>query len=76
LADFVDNTVKDIDSRLGELKLEVKKLEAARAVLVGERRGPGRPPASSATPTKRTPPPPHKPPAAHASRTPPRTPWR
>jgi hypothetical protein len=43
LADFVDNTVKDIDSRLGELKLEVKKLEAARAVLVGERRGPGRP---------------------------------
>jgi hypothetical protein len=55
LADFVDNTVKDIDSRLGELKLEVKKLEAARAVLVGERRGPGRPPASSATPTKRTP---------------------
>jgi hypothetical protein len=43
LADFVDSTVKDIDSRLSELKLEVTKLEAARAALVGGRRGPGRP---------------------------------
>jgi hypothetical protein len=53
LTDFVDNTVKDIDGRLEELKLEVKKLETARAVLVGERRGPGRPPANGATPPKR-----------------------
>jgi hypothetical protein len=43
LADFVDSTVKDIDSRLRELKGEVSKLEAARAALVGGRRGPGRP---------------------------------
>jgi hypothetical protein len=43
LADFVDSTVKDIDSRLAELKQEVVKLEAARAALVGNRRGPGRP---------------------------------
>jgi hypothetical protein len=43
LAGFVDSTVKDIDSRLSELKLEVGKLEAARAALVGGRRGPGRP---------------------------------
>lgn len=44
LAGFVDTTVKDIDSRLAELKREVSKLEAARAALVGTRRGPGRPP--------------------------------
>ena len=31
MADFVDSTVKDIDSRLRELKVEVTKLEAARA---------------------------------------------
>jgi hypothetical protein len=43
LADFVDSTVKDIDSRLAELKQEVVKLEAARSALVGARRGPGRP---------------------------------
>jgi Winged helix-turn-helix DNA-binding len=43
LADFVDSTVKDIDKRLSELKGEVSKLEAARAALVGGRRGPGRP---------------------------------
>jgi winged helix-turn-helix DNA-binding protein len=43
LADFVDSTVKDIDGRLSELKVEVSKLEAARAALVGGRRGPGRP---------------------------------
>ncbi len=56
MADFVDSTVKDIDSRLRELKEEVSKLEAARAALVGGRRGPGRPPGSSATtaaPTRR-----------------------
>ena len=43
MADFVDSTVKDIDKRLSELKGEVSKLEAARAALVGGRRGPGRP---------------------------------
>lgn len=49
MADFVDTTVKDIDSRLRELKEEVSKLEAARSALVGARRGPGRPRGSSAT---------------------------
>ena len=53
MADFVDSTVKDIDTRLGELKEEVSKLEAARAALAGGRRGPGRPPGSSAAPTPR-----------------------
>jgi hypothetical protein len=47
LADFVDSTVKDIDRRLSELKVEVSKLEAARAALVGGRRGPGRPAAAN-----------------------------
>ncbi|MGH2915489.1 MAG: hypothetical protein ACRDMX_10925 [Solirubrobacteraceae bacterium] len=45
MADFVDSTVKDIDSRLRELEGEVIKLKAARAALVGERRV-GRPPGS------------------------------
>ncbi len=49
LADFVDSTVKDIDGRLDELKLEVQKLEAARAALVGARRGPGRPAGATTT---------------------------
>ncbi len=55
MADFVDSTVKDIDSRLRELKEEVSRLEAARAALAGGRRGPGRPPgsSSSAAPTTR-----------------------
>lgn len=35
MADFVDSTVRDIDSRLGELRQEVEKLEAARTALVG-----------------------------------------
>src|SRR5664279_1091026 len=47
MADFVDSTVKDIDSRLSELRDEVTKLEAARQALVGGRRGPGRPAASN-----------------------------
>jgi hypothetical protein len=51
LADFVDKAVKDIDGRLEELKLEVQKLETARAALVGGRRGPGRPRAASANGT-------------------------
>ena len=41
MAGFVDSTVKDIDDRLRDLKEEVKRLEAARAALIG--RGPGRP---------------------------------
>ncbi len=54
MADFVDSTVKDIDRRLSELKVEVSKLEAARTALVGGRRGPGRPAgASGATATPR-----------------------
>ena len=51
MAEFVDSTVKDIDVRLSELKQEVAKLEAARAALVGGRRGPGRPRGSA---TRRT----------------------
>lgn len=47
MADFVDSTVKDIDNRIAELAREVTKLEAARAALVGARRGPGRPPGST-----------------------------
>ena len=43
MASFVDSTVKDIDERLSALRQEVTKLEAARAALVGARRGPGRP---------------------------------
>ncbi len=57
MADFVDSTVKDIDRRLSELKVEVTKLEAARAALVGGRRRPGRPASangSSATTRRRT----------------------
>ena len=51
MADFVDSTVNDIDGRLSELKQEVGRLEAARAALVGGRRGPGRPPGPSASST-------------------------
>ena len=51
MTEFVDSTVKDIDQRLSELKQEVAKLEAARAALVGVRRGPGRP---RGTTTRRT----------------------
>lgn len=56
MTEFVDSTVKDIDQRLSELKQEVAKLEAARAALVGGRRGPGRPRGTTArqTATRRT----------------------
>jgi hypothetical protein len=47
MAGFVDNTVKEIDDRLRELKEEVARLEAARSALVGTRRRPGRPPGST-----------------------------
>ena len=52
MPDFVDSTVKDIDARVSELKQELAKLEAARAALVGGRRGPGRPPGSGAGRTR------------------------
>jgi hypothetical protein len=56
MAEFVDSTVKEIDSRLRELQDEVKRLEAAKAALTGgssARRGPGRPRGSGATTTRR-----------------------
>ena len=53
MADFVDSTVKDIDSRLDELRQEVTKLEAARAALVGGRRGPGRPASTNGSGARR-----------------------
>jgi CRP-like cAMP-binding protein len=43
VTEFVDSTVREIDSRLAELKQEVSRLEAARDALVGSRRRPGRP---------------------------------
>jgi hypothetical protein len=60
LADFVDSTVKDIDKRLEELAGEVTKLQAARAALVGGRRGPGRPPGSTGTRRRRATRPPRR----------------
>jgi hypothetical protein len=54
LADFVDSTVRDIDQRLHELKEEVARLEAARNVLIGTKRGPGRPRGSSRSGRART----------------------
>lgn len=59
MANFVDSTVKDIDSRLAELEQEVGKLRAARAALVGGQRGRGRgrgrgrPAAATTTATRR-----------------------
>ncbi len=47
MADFVDATVRDIDSRIEDLREELTKLEAAKAALVGNRRGPGRPKGST-----------------------------
>jgi hypothetical protein len=52
MAGFVDTTVKEIESRLGELKHEVQRLEAARVALLGDvvaRRRPGRPPGSASS---------------------------
>lgn len=54
MTEFVDSTVKDIDQRLSELKQEVSKLEAARAALVGGRRGPGRPRGSTTRRTRKS----------------------
>jgi predicted HTH transcriptional regulator len=49
---FVDETVKEIDSRLKELQEEVARLQAARSALVGNR-GPGRPRRSPSDATPR-----------------------
>jgi hypothetical protein len=50
MANFVDTTVQDIDSRLKELQEEVVRLNAARQALVGPaRRGRGRPRSSGAS---------------------------
>ena len=66
MAGFIDAAVQDIDNRLKELKEEETRLRAARTALAGnaaaapaqKRRGPGRPPrstASSTTGTRRRP---------------------
>jgi len=52
VTEFVDTTVREIDSRLAELRQEIGKLEAARAALTGARRGPGRPPGSGSSPQR------------------------
>ena len=56
MPEFVDNTVKDIDEQLRQLRDEVSRLEAARSALTGGRRGPGRPrgSASRTTPARST----------------------
>jgi hypothetical protein len=51
MADYVEPIVRDIDTRLSELKEEVDRLEAAKAALLGSRRGPGRPRGASSTET-------------------------
>jgi len=54
MAGFIDSAVQDIDNRLKELKEEEARLQAARAALAGApRRGPGRPPRTSAAPATR-----------------------
>lgn len=53
MTEFVDNTVSDIDARLSELEEELSRLQAARAALLGERRGPGRPRRARSTSTGR-----------------------
>lgn len=55
MADFVDSTVKEIESRMTMLREEMDRLEAARTALVGTgRRGPGRPRGSGTTSSDRT----------------------
>lgn len=53
MADFVDNTVRDIDNRLRELRDEVARLEAARAALRGGRGSAGGRVGSSQLATRR-----------------------
>jgi uncharacterized small protein (DUF1192 family) len=52
MAEFVDSTVKEIDVRLGELREEATRLEAAREALLGGRRRRARA-SASATATRR-----------------------
>lgn len=52
MPEFVDNTVKDIDEQLRQLRDEVSRLEAARSALTGGRRGPGRPRGSASRTTR------------------------
>lgn len=55
MADFVDSTVKEIESRMTMLQEEMDRLQAARTALVGTaRRGPGRPRGSGTTSSDRT----------------------
>ena len=55
MADYVDSTVKEIESRMTMLQEEMARLEAARSALVGAtRRGPGRPRGRAATPERTT----------------------
>jgi hypothetical protein len=58
MPEFVDNTVRDIDEQLRQLRDEASRLEAARSALTGGRRGPRRPRGSAngttATRTSRT----------------------
>lgn len=42
MAEFVDSTVREIDARLGELREEVSRLEAARNALTGTGAGSAR----------------------------------
>jgi hypothetical protein len=53
MAEFVDSTVKEIDSRLETLKDEVTRLEAARAALMGGAGRAGRT-SRAARPARRT----------------------
>jgi DNA-binding IscR family transcriptional regulator len=48
---YVENVIKDIDDRIGELNDEVARLEAARAALTGASRRRGRPAGNRATPS-------------------------
>jgi CRP-like cAMP-binding protein len=43
VTDHLDGARRDIETRLGQLRQEVKRLEAAAAALGATRRGPGRP---------------------------------
>src|ERR1700733_6918395 len=47
---YLENVVKDLDDRIGQLNDEVARLEAARVALTGTSRRRGRP-ASNATPS-------------------------
>jgi hypothetical protein len=53
MAGFIDSAVQDIDNRLHELKEEEKRLQAAKAALLGNRRAPGRPTRTNAAGKRR-----------------------